>query len=234
MAFEHVTQNSLVEQVEDQLLANIHSGKYSPGTSLPSEQELSERMKVSRSVVREGLSRLKALGLIESKKKKGMLVTSPKDFGKLGHIVHPAIMAGASAKAVRELRIVIEVGLADILFMRKTDEDIADLDRLAVEGECAKDKSREERIELDIKFHKRLYAATHNPMLIQLQDILLRFFEDIKRLDKRYINRELPFEATHAGLVEILKSGTVEQFRTAMKKHLKVFFDIDNDESKHE
>jgi len=67
-----------------------------------------------------------------------------------------------------------------------------------------------------------------------LQDILMPFFEKIKRVDKRYTNYVLPFEATHAGLVEILKAGTAEHFRAAMKKHLKVFLEIDNDENNDE
>ena len=62
---------TLAENVERQLLDYIRHERLTPGAPLPKEEELAERLGISRHIVREGLSRLKALGLVESRKKRG-------------------------------------------------------------------------------------------------------------------------------------------------------------------
>lgn len=69
---------SLVEQTQREILKYISQNSSKP--TLPKEQEFVELLGVSRIVVREALSRLRALGIIETKRKKGTVVVVPEIF----------------------------------------------------------------------------------------------------------------------------------------------------------
>ena len=60
---------TLVEKVEDRLVELLQQSKLKVGDSIPKELELAEALGVSRTVIREALTRLKIMGLIETKKK---------------------------------------------------------------------------------------------------------------------------------------------------------------------
>ena len=64
----------LSEQLADALAVSIRDGQMSAGQKLPTEQALVERFGVSRTVVREAMSRLKTLGLVESRQGSGAFV----------------------------------------------------------------------------------------------------------------------------------------------------------------
>ena len=65
---------TLVDMVEQKLLDFFSEGSYGPGSAIPSEVKLSEELGVARSVLREALSRLKMMGIIESRTKRGMII----------------------------------------------------------------------------------------------------------------------------------------------------------------
>ena len=75
-----VDTSSLVDKVEANLVELLQQRKLKVGDSIPKEIELAETLGVSRTVIREALLRLRMMGLIESKKKKGAVITSPDLF----------------------------------------------------------------------------------------------------------------------------------------------------------
>src|SRR5690606_10244020 len=110
---------------------------------------------VSRNVVREALSRLRMLGLIDSKKRRGMILTQPDVMKGLQRILHPNILDENTRKQLFELRLVLEVGLGDLLFKRKTPEHLRLL-RQIVDRE-RKATTKIERIRCEFDFHSTLY-----------------------------------------------------------------------------
>ena len=69
---EALRSQTLADGVENSLLEYIRGNNMQIGDTLPKEEDLAESLGVSRHIVREGISRLKALGLVESRKKRGM------------------------------------------------------------------------------------------------------------------------------------------------------------------
>lgn len=65
---------TLAEVVEKQLLGYIRQGGLQAGDLLPKEEELAAALKVSRHIVREGISRLKVLGIVEARKHRGTVI----------------------------------------------------------------------------------------------------------------------------------------------------------------
>lgn len=75
--FESIDTSSLVDKVENHIIDLIRARNIQIGESLPKELELSESFGVSRTVIREALLRLRMMGLIESRKNKGAVLTNP-------------------------------------------------------------------------------------------------------------------------------------------------------------
>src|SRR5665213_3328372 len=125
-----IDTSSLVDKVENKLVEILQKKKLKVGDSIPKELELAETLGVSRTVIREALLRLRMMGLIESKKKKGAVITSPDLFAIMSKSMNPHILDQETLKEIFEIRLVLEIGMADLLFMRITKEDIAELKKI--------------------------------------------------------------------------------------------------------
>ena len=87
---------TLVDQVEDKLLNFLKDNSLKVGDAIPNETELSTALGVARSVLREALSRLKMIGMIESRTRRGMVLTEPSLFGAIKRIVDPRVLSEES------------------------------------------------------------------------------------------------------------------------------------------
>ena len=76
-----INQTTLIDQVEDSLLTYFKKNDLRRGDSIPNENNLAAELGVARSVVREALSRLKMMGLIHARPRKGMVLTEPSILG---------------------------------------------------------------------------------------------------------------------------------------------------------
>lgn len=215
--------SSLVDKVEDSLVNLLQKRKLSVGDVIPKEIELAEALGVSRTVVREALTRLRILGLIESKKKKGSIITSPDLFGMLSKSMNPHILAPETLKEIFELRLVLEIGMADLLFHRITKADIASLYKI-VADEPKESKFHVFNIDYEIAFHGKLYEIAGNETLKKFQKLLLPIFDYVH--NSGIVNEQSLLETfvTHKNLVEILEKGTPELFRNGMRGHLENHF----------
>src|SRR5215203_4734093 len=151
-----VDTSSLVDRVEANLVELLQQRKLKVGDSIPKELELAGTLGVSRTVIREALLRLRVMGLIESKKKKGAVITSPDLFGIMGKSMNPHILDQDTLKEIFEIRLVLEIGMADLLFLRVVKKDIAELKEI-VSNEPAGAKYHLFNIEHEIAFHGKLY-----------------------------------------------------------------------------
>ncbi|MEI9806595.1 MAG: GntR family transcriptional regulator [Bacteroidota bacterium] len=89
---EKITSTTMADVVEVRLRQYLKKRAFKPGDALPSEMELSAALDVSRNVLREALSRLRMLGMIESKKKRGMILAEPDILGGFERVMDPLIL----------------------------------------------------------------------------------------------------------------------------------------------
>lgn len=196
---------------------------FKPGDVIPKEMELASAMGVSRTVVRESLTRLKTLGIIEAVKHKGTIIKSPDLSALLAKSMIPRMLDDSTLKDIFEFRLVIEIGMADLIFQHVTPEDIAELEQIInIEPE----KSNHVLFDIDheIRFHGKLYEIAGNKTLKKFQQILLPVFNYI--YDSGLVNKPIQRKThvSHQGLVDVLKKGTPDEFRSAMRKHLENHF----------
>lgn len=210
---------SRVDEVELWLMKFLAENDLKAGDVLPKEVELAEGFGVSRTVIREALTRLKVMGLVESVKRKGSVVTYPDVLSNLERVLHPQILDRDTLHDIFEIRLVLEVGMADLLFARVTEGDLTELDEI-VAGEPETPNTIFDS-DFEVRFHGKLYAISRNRTLQRFQAMLLPVFAYVNengRLKKK-VQSTAPF-VTHRELVDVLRNGTPEEFRRAIRQHL--------------
>ena len=225
--------SSLVEQAQRDLLKYISQN--STNSHLPKEQELVEILGVSRVVVREALSRLRALGIIETKRKRGTVVVAPDVFAVLKTIIASGVLDRDSLRDLYQLRLMLEVGMADFIYLNMTEEQLDGLDKIVAEEveleremTMAEDDDQRYAIakkltDVDIRFHSALFEMTGNKSLMDFQYILRHLFTLYRpKIKADYHSRTI---ISHVSLYNLLRTGTADAFRTAMRLHLKTQFE---------
>lgn len=222
--FSPIKTTSLAGQVEQRIRDYFTEHKLKIGDPIPKEVDLAAALGVSRNVVREALSHLKMLGLIQSKKRRGSVIAEPDLLGTMKKVLDPSFLGPENLQDLFELRIILEMGIAELLFLRCTKNDLVNLGNIAIkEKQSINDV---ERISWDIEFHATLYKISGNEMLHQFQRILYPVFHYVYEKLKVKKQKLRPDIATHFDLIDILRSGTSEEYRKAIYSHLTPHFDI--------
>ena len=214
-----ITHKTMADIVEIRLREFLKEKSFKPGDSLPGELELARALDVSRNVLREALSRLRMLGMVETKKKRGMVLSRPDILGSFERVLDPLIIGESTLQDIFEIRLTLEMGLADLLYLRKTKEDVEELEQIARNQKVTGTKPVF-RIKNEIAFHGKIYQMTGNETLRRFQNLLLPVFGYIVTLEKKPIVGS----ASHLDLVKALKHGTKEEFRQVMHNHLEHHF----------
>ena len=214
---------SLTDQVEMKLLELFKKEDLRSGDAIPKENELCEAMGVSRTVIREALTRLKTIGLVESKKNKGMILTEPDLLIGLDKLLQPKILSEKTLQDMFEMRLALEMGIAELVFARIKPQDILDLKAIL---KMEKDYEGDFEIDFEARFHGRIYAIARNNTLLRFQSMLLPIFKYVHDKGLKLKEEELPKNyVTHSMIVKVLETGNPEKYRDSMKRHLKVHFD---------
>lgn len=126
-------------------------------------------------------------------------------------------------KEIFEIRLVLEIGMADFIFQKITPSDIEEL-KIIVGNEPPGSSNFLFNIEHEIAFHGKLYEITANSTLKNFQNLLLPIFDYVNNSGLLRKNTKLHKFVSHKGLIDILENGTPELFRNAMRNHLENHF----------
>ncbi|MGO4155412.1 FadR/GntR family transcriptional regulator [Cupriavidus sp. YAF13] len=148
------------QRVVDGISHRINDGVLRPGDRVPSEPELMREFGVSRTVVREAMSRLQAHGIVETLQGKGTFVLAPP-------VAQPILRIGAGdfkarqVLAMLELRIILESEAASLAALRRADQHLKAM-REALDAFDAHRRAGVSTVEDDYRFHAQISAATGN------------------------------------------------------------------------
>jgi DNA-binding FadR family transcriptional regulator len=226
-----ITTLTQVDKIEKTLQEYFRRENFLPGDSIPKEIELAQALGVSRTAIREALSRFRTLGIIESRKNKGMTISKPDVFNNMKRVIDLQLLDSDTLQEIFEMRLVLEMGICDLLFARKDDEKIAMLKEIVEKEEKSKNKS--DKLKLDVDFHSMLYKISGNNTILRFQKILLPVFDYV--YNKLHVPSQIENKrfVSHRVLLETLKNGTPELFRSKMKMHLMNYFKIIETNKQH-
>jgi GntR family transcriptional repressor for pyruvate dehydrogenase complex len=178
--FESIEKQALNRQVVSRLTESILSRELAPGTLLPSERELTAQFGVSRTVIRESIQMLAALGMVDIRHGVGTLVNAPADW----RLEEPlSLLLRAERQSLMnwmEVRKVVEVGFAGLAATRRDNRNLEAL-ASAMERMQTHVHDPEAWIEADQDFHVEISRSTANsmahvlmrPILIPLREYLI-------------------------------------------------------------
>lgn len=174
----------LSEQVLHEMQRLIIEEYPQPGSRLPKEAELAERFQVSRIVVREAMKILEDRGVVEVRAGRGTLTVAPKPDRVKESLLWlfrdqpmPTI---AEVESMAELRQVLEEMSASLAAVRATAEDLREIESALQEMEDEGD-GLASTIDADLRFHRAVMRAAHNPYLEMVLDpVMSVFLQQIK------------------------------------------------------
>ncbi|MCD8270052.1 MAG: GntR family transcriptional regulator [Parabacteroides sp.] len=217
---------TLVDLVEDSLLKYIKEKNLKPGDRLLHEEELSEQLGVGRNVVREALSRLRSLGILDSRKRRGIVLQEPDIKKNLEKLINPQILSRDTIIDLLELRYTLELGIIPTLFNRITDEDIKDLESILAKEVIL--EGVRVSMEDELEFHSRMYTITGNQIIMDLQQMLIPMYwfihdnYDEFEVFNRKIKQER-LQASHKDILQSLKSRDKKDYEEVIKRHLMAY-----------
>lgn len=213
---------SLTDRVCEALFQLISGADFPPGSRLPSEMKMAGRFGVSRTVIREAISRLKSEGLVESRQGSGVFVREENTDAPFR--IDPNIMDSMqSILQVVELRKVLEGEIAALAATRRSPEQMLTI-RQAMEGIDAQVLAGGDGVDADIGFHRSIAEATGNPHFLALIQFLFNFLRSATRTTrsieatKDALAQQVKDE--HLAIVEAIFQQDATAARAAARLHM--------------
>ncbi|MEV6293904.1 FadR/GntR family transcriptional regulator [Streptomyces sp. NPDC051896] len=209
----------LADRVAAMLSEEIESGRLAAGDKLPTEVQLVKQLGVSRTVVREALSRLRNAGLVEPRQGLGVFVMPRR--------TRPLDLEAADTKAkvlqIVEVRRAMEGEAAFLAATRATPDDLARM-RQALDAIDAAVAAGGEGADEDLAFHRSTAESTGNTVMVST----VRYLGEVLRSGIRVTRanearRDDFFEAVrqeHHAILAAIEAGDAAAARTAARRHL--------------
>ncbi|MFT8361998.1 MAG: FadR/GntR family transcriptional regulator [Sporolactobacillus sp.] len=212
--------NLLYSQIISDIEKSINEGMLEPNEKLPSERELSQRYKVSRTVIREAFKVLSEKGLVEVKAGKGTYVTRPtnKNVTKaLERVIHSN---NISIDDIIEVREELELIIVKKAVLRATEDGIEELKTFCSTMDQQK-MNVSKFVEQDSLFHLKLAKLSNNHLFY----LLINTFFEITDRSIFDLTHMVPSDIEDAQLqhwkiIEVIENRDLESAETIVREHM--------------
>jgi GntR family transcriptional repressor for pyruvate dehydrogenase complex len=219
LVFDAIQKNTVGARAIESIKELIISGELKPGGALPAERDLAAMLGISRPTLREVISALCAMNVLESRHGAGTFVTSLEPALLLEPINFLLQVDGNEILHLFEVRRILEVGAVRLAAQRITDSELDTLIDLTESEKSALGEPMR-YLQFDIDIHTAIIHATKNPIFINL-------YESISQLSLQSRQRTVLVEDTrkrahadHEAIIDALKSHDEERSSSAMHSHL--------------
>lgn len=232
--FEHVVQQKYYMQIARQIRNSIRDGKLSIGDKLPPERTLAQQFGASRASIREALSALEMLGLIECKSGQGNYIRADGSEGTIDGELLKALLIGHDPNEILEARMEMEPILAGLAAERATREEketlagiVENLDTLTGKIATREDQEVQGYMEEDRKFHLHIGRCAHNEVLFTVYSGVNLMMKEAHWLVLK--SRALmvkgnlkKYAREHHAINDAISRGDMKAAQRAMRSHLSV------------
>jgi len=214
----------LVGEIVASLNERVQQGHWPAGHKLPSESEIMTEFEVSRTVVREALSRLQAAGAVETRHGIGTFVLAPRESANFSLGSVDLAMVG-DVIALLELRISLETEAAGLAAQRRTDAQLAQMQTALDDFQAALGQDSD-AVPSDFAFHMEVARATHNRHFADLMGYLGTMVIPRARINTAQaapegrLNYLQKVHGEHESILSAIRNQDTEAARAAMRTHL--------------
>jgi GntR family transcriptional regulator, transcriptional repressor for pyruvate dehydrogenase complex len=215
------------EQVRDKLVQLIREGQLHEGEKLPTEPQLSAMFGVGRSSIREAVQSLIGLGLIEMRPGRGAFVRR-LSLNDVVRMVDGAVrLEYGAALQLHEVRAMIEITAARLASIRRTETDLATMRDAILRYRFAGQSAHPDRlIDADLAFHEAIVVATHNDVLVTVQQSVRGLLREHRRqygvageVDARPL-----VIAEHEEIYAAIAAGDPREAAMRMQEHMRIIW----------
>jgi GntR family transcriptional regulator, transcriptional repressor for pyruvate dehydrogenase complex len=220
--FEKIPPRAMSDNVAQQLQKLIEKGSFAETGKLPTEAVLAQEFGVSRTVIREAVSRLKNEGMVEPRQGSGVFIVERAGIRPLRIDYAQAAEPGAVVQ-ILALRRAIEAEVAFEAALRRSDEQLAAIDAALARIDEAV-RAGKDGVAEDVAFHREIANATGNPYFLKTLTFLNQYLEagtivtrgnEALREDfMRQVREE------HAAIVDAIRARDAAAARNAALTHL--------------
>lgn len=212
----------LYEQIAQQLLRHIRTAGLKPGDRLPAERELAARLGVSRASLSQALVALEILGIVDVRHGNGAVILAlPND----QQVVQAIQEHAGRLPDIIEARAALEVKLAQLAAVRRTEDDLAAIDR-ALEAMAADVESGGRGIEGDEAFHAAVTTAGHSALLERLMHEISGLIYETRVESLGQPDRPVRSLAGHRAIAEAIRAQDPAAAAAAMEEHITLVSDV--------
>jgi GntR family transcriptional repressor for pyruvate dehydrogenase complex len=210
--FQAIKPKKLSDEIFEQIKALIYQGKLKPGDRLPPERTLAEHFNVGRPCLREALSQLCGIGLLEIRKRDGYFVRSLSEeiVGPLHQYIENEM---SNLINFLEVRRVIDIQCAKEAIKKATDEDIQRI-------RDAFDRRN------NIDFHTSIAEASHNLIYTHMISTMHGLLSGISFIKNYRTDNEAVFQSHHKKILEAIMSRDVDAAEKAIDEHINSYIDF--------
>ena len=207
------------EDIVKQIRHLIEKGKLKRGDQLPTERELSETLKVSRTTVREAIFSLESIKLVQRRQGDGTYVIASSEEALVQPLASALFHEKDDMMDILFIRKIIEPEVAHLAAKNATPEEIEELEKILKKQE-RETASGESTTRTDSNFHHLLVHMTKNKALERL---LLALFDLLEKTREKYFQTEERKQKSldgHQNIFTAIKSGNPKAAREAMRRHI--------------
>lgn len=178
MKLKHIDRQNVVDSLLHQLLEQMISGQVRPGDKLPPESEMAAELGAGRNSVREALKVLQTLGVFDRRQGDGTYVASTYQM-PFDWVLFPLLSRIEKSQDLVELRLVVELGITELVIEKVCLEDLQEIEKRQAEFEqiCQnRPFDADATVEADVNFHVTLAEIARNDALLELSRLIMRLF----------------------------------------------------------
>lgn len=224
LKYKQIKTKKIYEEVAEALLDTIKKGELQPGDKLDSVQSLADSFQVSRSAVREALSALKAMGMVEMKQGEGTYVKTFEPEQISIPLSAALLMKKKDVAELLEVRGILEIGAVSAAAEKRTEEDLERMHAALADMNLA-DGNNELGEKADLAFHLALAGASQNGLLKGLMNhvssLLIETMRETRKIwlfSKKTTVKRLYEE--HEAIYRAVKEQDGQKAEQAMLEHL--------------
>jgi GntR family transcriptional regulator, transcriptional repressor for pyruvate dehydrogenase complex len=217
-----VEKKRAYEDIVQQILTLIENGKLKRGDQLPSERELTEAFKVSRTTVREAIRTLESMKLLQCRQGNGTYVLASSEEALIQPLAAALFNANDDIRDIFYIRKIIEPRIAHLAAENATPKEIEEMEKILHEQEAYIGRG-ENIIETDTAFHNLMANATKNRVIERLIAALIDLLKQSREIylqEDEHDERSIRSLEGHRRILSAIRIGDGDAAQESMIQHL--------------